>query len=112
MTEGRAAPDRRRATPISLCGLAAVGVIAVAQGALAGDPAWGAYLAGTCVTCHAADGADRGIPSITGWPEADFAEAMIAYRDRARPHEAMQTIAASLSDDEIAALAAYFAALR
>ena len=33
-----------------------------------GDPEYGAYLAGECTTCHRIDGADEGIPSITGWP--------------------------------------------
>ena len=36
--------------------------------ALNGDPAYGEYLSGECVTCHQADGQDKGIPSIAGWP--------------------------------------------
>ncbi len=32
-----------------------------------GDPEFGEYLAGECVTCHQESGADEGIPSITGW---------------------------------------------
>lgn len=76
--------------------------------ALEGDPAYGEYLASECVTCHQPDGGDEGIPSITGWPERDFVVAMHAYKNAHRPHPAMQMIAGRLSDEEIAALAAYF----
>lgn len=79
--------------------------------AMTGDPEFGAYLASECLTCHRADGADEGIPSVTGWPEDDFRVALHAYRVKARPHPVMQMLTAQLSDEEIAALAAYFAAL-
>jgi len=76
--------------------------------AIEGDPAYGEYLAGECVTCHQASGADEGIPSITGWPERDFVTALHAYKNAHRPHPVMQMIARNLLDEEIAALAAYF----
>ncbi|MEM7496633.1 MAG: c-type cytochrome [Pseudomonadota bacterium] len=76
--------------------------------AIEGDPAYGEYLAGECVTCHRADGTDDGIPSIVGWPKSDFVIALHAYKAKHRPHPVMQLIAGNLSDDEIAALAAYF----
>ena len=76
--------------------------------AIEGDPAYGEYLASECVACHQASGADEGIPSITGWPERDFVTVMHAYKNRHRPHPVMRMIAGSLSDEEIAALAAYF----
>jgi cytochrome c len=76
--------------------------------AIEGDPAYGEYLAGECVTCHQASGADEGIPSITGWPVREFVTAMHAYKNRHRPHPVMRMIAGNLSDEEIAALAAYF----
>lgn len=75
-----------------------------------GDPAYGEYLSGECVTCHQITGESTGgIPAITGWPEGDFKAALHAYRAKIRPHPVMQMIADRLSDDEIAALAAYFA---
>jgi cytochrome c len=77
--------------------------------AIEGDPAYGAYLSSECTTCHQRDGSDEGIPSITHWPEADFVAAMHAYKQKLRPHPVMQMIASRLSDEEIAALAAYFA---
>ena len=76
--------------------------------AIRGDPEYGAYLAGECVTCHRADGTVEGIPSIAGWPPDDFVIALHAYRQGKRVHPAMQLVAGRLSDEEIAALAAHF----
>ena len=79
--------------------------------ALVGDPEYGEYLASECSTCHQRDGSDQGIPSITGWPNEDFVIAMHAYKRKIRPHPVMQSYAGRLTDEEIAALAAYFAGL-
>jgi cytochrome c len=76
--------------------------------AIQGDPEYGEYLSSECLTCHRADGAATGIPSITSWPTEDFVVAMHAYREKLRPHPVMQMMAGRLSDEEIAALAAYF----
>ena len=73
-----------------------------------GDPEYGAYLASQCTTCHLTNGADEGIPSITGWPSDDFVIAMQAYKRGKRVHPAMQLVAGQLSDEEIAALAAHY----
>ena len=73
-----------------------------------GDPEYGAYLAGQCITCHQTDGSVAGIPSIVGWPQDDFVIAMQAYKHGNRVHPVMQLVAGSLSDEEIAALAAHF----
>ncbi|PYG27074.1 c-type cytochrome [Pelagimonas varians] len=77
--------------------------------ALVGDPEYGAYLASECLTCHQPDGADDGIPGIAHWYEEDFVIAMHAYKQKLRPHPVMQMMAGHLSDEEIAALASYFA---
>ncbi|WP_168199178.1 c-type cytochrome [Pseudorhodobacter turbinis] len=77
-----------------------------------GDPEYGAYLSAECATCHQRDGSFDGIPSITNWPEEDFMAAMFAYRAKQRPHPVMQMLAARLSDEEIAALAAYYATIK
>lgn len=79
--------------------------------AIKGDPDYGEYLASECQTCHQADGSDQGIPSITGWPAEDFVVAMHAYKQKLRPHPVMQMMAGRLNEEEIAALAAYFATL-
>lgn len=79
--------------------------------AIRGDPEYGEYLSGECKTCHQASGRNDGIPSITLWPEENFVVAMHAYKRKLRPHPVMQMIAGRLSNEEIAALAAYFATL-
>ncbi|MEQ8333358.1 c-type cytochrome [Nisaea sp.] len=78
---------------------------------IVGDPDYGEYLSGECMTCHHSSGADNGIPSITGWPREDFVVAMHAYKKEIRAHPVMQMIAGRLSDEEIAGLAAYFEGL-
>lgn len=79
--------------------------------ALVGDKEYGEFLAQECSACHQLTGSDQGIPAITGWHEEDFVVAMHAYRRGLRPHQVMQMVAQRLGDDEIAALAAYFADL-
>jgi cytochrome c len=79
--------------------------------AIEGDPDYGEYLSSECVTCHQTNGTDQGIPAITGWPAEDFVVAMHGYKRKLRPHPVMQMMAGRLSNEEIAALAAYFATL-
>ena len=79
--------------------------------ALEGDPEYGEYLSGDCKTCHREDGDYDGIPAIIGWDAEDFVTAMHAYKENVREHPVMQMMAGRLSDEEIAALAAYFATL-
>lgn len=76
-----------------------------------GDAEYGEYLSSECTTCHQVSGEDKGIPSIVLWPEEDFVIAMHAYKSQARHHPVMNMVAGRLGDDEIAALAAYFAGL-
>jgi len=77
-----------------------------------GDVALGEYLSGQCTTCHQLSGTDKGIPSIVGWDEASFAAVMGSYKSKERENKVMQNIASSLSDEDVAALAAYFATLK
>ena len=76
--------------------------------AIVGDREYGEYRSSECLTCHQSDGSNQGIPAITGWPTEDFVVAMHAYKVKVRPHPVMQMMAGRLSDEEIAALAAYF----
>jgi len=76
--------------------------------AIVGDKAYGEYLSSECLTCHLRSGGNDGIPGIIGWPVEDFVIAMHAYKRQIRPHPVMQMMAGRLSDEEIAALAAYF----
>jgi cytochrome c553 len=77
-----------------------------------GDKALGQYLSSECVTCHQITGRYEGIPPIVGWPNTTFIEIMGEYRAKKRANPIMQTIAVRLSEEEIAALAAYFGSLR
>jgi cytochrome c553 len=77
-----------------------------------GDKALGQYLSSECVTCHQISGSYEGIPPIVGWPNTIFIEIMGEYRAKKRANPIMQTIAVRLSEEEIAALAAYFGSLR
>ena len=80
--------------------------------AVAGDRALGEYLSSECVTCHQLSGRYQGIPPIVGWPAQSFVEIMNEYREKRRDNQIMRTIAAKFSDDEVAALAAYFGSVK
>lgn len=78
---------------------------------LEGDWEYGQFLSNECLTCHKSDGSTDGIPSITQWPEEAFVIAMHEYKNELRPNPVMQMVARRLSNEEIAALAAYFSTL-
>ena len=69
----------------------------------------GRYLSSECVTCHRGATAKSTIPNIYGIAEKTFVEVVKAYRDKKLDNAVMQNIAGRLKDDEIEALAAYFA---
>ena len=71
--------------------------------------AYGEYLSGECLTCHRLDESAGQIPAIFGWPEDKFVEILAMYKHGARENAAMRNVAASLGDEEMAALARYFA---
>jgi cytochrome c553 len=87
--------------------------LATAGPARAGDRALGEYLSAECVTCHQVSGRQvGGIPAIIGLPEEAFVALMESYRRRERENQVMQAMAARLSPEEVAALAAYFGGLK
>jgi cytochrome c553 len=73
--------------------------------------AYGQHLAGECTSCHRVDGVDNGVPSITGWPQDDFVATIKFYTSGARDNQVMTSVAGSLDDKQVAALAAYFGSL-
>jgi len=79
--------------------------------AIEGDLEYGEYLASECTTCHQSDGGNDGIPSINGLDVEPFVTALHAYRGKHRENSVMQLVAGRLTDEEIAALAAYFKSL-
>ena len=77
-----------------------------------GDRDLGEYLSAECVTCHQPSGRQVGaIPVIVGWPEDQFIAVLQSFRRRERDNQVMQTLSSRLSDEEMAALAAYFGSL-
>ena len=91
-----------------LVSLVVVCVTVVARDSgLAADAAYGEYLASECVTCHGAH-ANASIPVLQALPYDELIAALKAYREGIRPNAVMQSVARSLGDAEIEALAAYF----
>ena len=80
-----------------------------------GDAARGAVLAETCKGCHGVPGSHNAYPSYyvpkLGGQNLEYIEiALQGYRRGTRSHPTMQAQAASLTDQDIADLATYFAA--
>ena len=95
--------------------LAALSLALVATPALAGgDVERGAALADTCLGCHGIVGYRNAYPSyrvpkLGGLDENYIVIALNGYKNEARGHATMQAQAATLSDQDMQDLAAYFA---
>lgn len=94
---------------IGLCLAAAITTASGAVLAQKADLEFGRYLATECLTCHRSGAAGTAIPNIFGMQEATFATLIKAYRDKQLPNPVMQSVASRLKDDEIDALAHFFA---
>ncbi len=81
----------------------------------AGDPNRGRERVQMCQGCHGIDGWRTAfpevyhVPKLAGQHAQYLAGALQAYRSGARSHPSMKAIAATLSDQDIADLAAYYA---
>ncbi|MFA6967197.1 cytochrome c [Bosea sp. (in: a-proteobacteria)] len=66
-----------------------------------------------CAACHGLDGIarDTEVPHLAGQNERYLFNQMMAFRSGKRVHKEMRYMARTMSVDEIAALAAYYAAL-
>ena len=73
---------------------------------------YGEYLSSQCSTCHRLDAFEGGIPPLGHLPRDYFVIAMREYKSGRRLNPAMVSVANSLTDEEIEALAAYYTALR
>ncbi|KAA5596230.1 c-type cytochrome [Blastochloris sulfoviridis] len=85
--------------------------VAAADALRIGDRELGEYLSSECVTCHQLSGRYDGIPSIVGWPPDSFIAILTDYREKRRENPVMRSIAVKFTDEEIAALAAYFGSM-
>jgi cytochrome subunit of sulfide dehydrogenase len=64
-----------------------------------------------CSGCHAASrGVDTPVPRLNGQDAAQIVAAVVAFRSGARPATVMDRIAKGFTDDEIRAIAAWYAA--
>jgi cytochrome c553 len=102
---------RRRLRPLSWVALLVAAVTGDRVTGALGAPDFelGRYLASECMTCHRTATAAGTIPDIFGMAEPSFTTLIKAYRDKQLPNPVMQNVASRLKDDEIEALAAYFA---
>jgi len=81
--------------------------------AAAADPVAGRAKAMACQACHGMDGLSKvpDAPNIAGQNEAYLVAQLQAFKTGRRQNESMSVVAATLSDSDIAALAAYYAAI-
>ncbi len=68
---------------------------------------YGEQLAQECVTCHRRDGKDEGIPPIALMSAEDLISALTLYKTGRRDNKVMASVAASLDESQMRALAAY-----
>ena len=88
-------------------------VLVASPAASAGDVKAGRQKALQCQTCHGLDGQAKlpDGPNLSGQNEIYLAKALTDYRSGARQNEMMSLVARNLKDDDIADLAAYYAAI-
>jgi cytochrome subunit of sulfide dehydrogenase len=85
-------------------------LVAYPTRAAEGDRAF--QLAAVCAACHRLDRGDIGIPSGAGLDEESLARVLFAYKSSERQGQIMRTVARTLSNEDIAVVAHYLAALR
>lgn len=72
---------------------------------------YGEQLAQECATCHRRDGKNEGIPAITTMSAADIESTLMLYKSGRRKNKVMVSVAASLNETQMKAIAAYLASL-
>ncbi len=88
-------------------------LLAASGAQAAGDIKAGRAKALMCQTCHGLDGMSKipDAPNIAGQPEAYLAAQLQAYKSGARKNDMMSIVINTLSDEDIANLAAYYSAI-
>ena len=92
--------------------VAAVSAALAASAYAAGDPAAGRKkAASTCQVCHGLDGIAKlpDAPNLAGQNKMYLDRSLKAYKAGERKNPQMSVVAATLTDDDIANLAAYYA---
>ena len=91
--------------------LVAGALLAAAVGAQA-EVAQVRVWAAACANCHGTNGrAQPGMPSLAGTPREELLRSMLEYKNGVRPATIMHQLAKGYTDEQLAALAGYFAAL-
>lgn len=104
-----------KTTKAIVFGIAMLAASAAAAQVPAGDAGRGRERVQMCQGCHGIAGWRTAFPEVYHVPKLSgqhapyLVAALTAYRSGARSHPSMRAIAASLSDQEIADLAAYYA---
>lgn len=102
-----------KTTTMTLCASVLLALAVPAQAA--GDPKAGKLKSSMCAGCHGIPGWRTAYPTVYSVPllggqHADYIVAALqAYKSGERKHPSMSGIAASLSDQDMADLAAYYA---
>lgn len=98
------------------CAMATSAAVWAQSPAPAGDAAAGAKKIAMCAGCHGIEGYKTAFPEVYNVPRiggqnpAYIVKALQAYKSGERNHPSMRGIAATLSDKDMADLAAYYSA--
>jgi cytochrome c553 len=102
-----------RHVPTALLAAAALASASLPSAAGAADAGAGKQKAQMCAVCHGIDGIARApdAPHIAGESPIYLTRQLEAFRSGERKHEQMTIIAQSLSDEDIANLAAWYSSI-
>jgi cytochrome c553 len=97
-----------------LCGALAASMASAQDQPLKGDPQRGKAISYTCLGCHGVEGyknayPNYSVPKLEGQNPEYLAAALHGYKSGDRSHITMHDQASTLSDQDIADIAAYFA---
>jgi sulfide dehydrogenase cytochrome subunit len=106
------APHNMEARMTHLLRMATALWLAAAGAAQAQDANLGRNLAATCASCHGTNGQARGetVAALAGMPAERLVTTFNAYKSGALPATIMHQIAKGYTDEQVKAIAAYFAA--
>jgi len=93
--------------------IAALVMLVAGSSALAADVAAGRAKALMCQACHGLDGLSKvpDAPNIAGQTESYLALQLAAFKAGTRKSETMNVVSSTLSEADVANLAAYFSAI-